>query len=171
MCTTASGRFPPRMGSLKVRRFWRTPPAGKVCPAVNSSPPKECRYQPRPNFFPSALMRRIVGKTKVYETSKSFNVRQRLVHTIKTSCLPKLICELNASPHKETLSEAERSLLSLIRDTSISTTAEVTSRYHFAAHMGQLIAGVDGTGCHNFYPSCPFPGLQVMSMMKKVQIR
>ncbi|XP_072156743.1 uncharacterized protein geko [Bemisia tabaci] len=103
--------------------------------------------------------------------SKSFNVRQRLVHTIKTSCLPKLICELNASPHKETLSEAERSLLSLIRDTSISTTAEVTSRYHFAAHMGQLIAGVDGTGCHNFYPSCPFPGLQVMSMMKKVQIR
>lgn len=57
------------------------------------------------------------------------------------------------------------------RETSISTTAEVTSKYHFAAHMGQLIAGIDGTGCHNFYPSCPFPGMQVLSMMKKIRIR
>jgi len=57
------------------------------------------------------------------------------------------------------------------RDTSISVTAEVTSKYHFAAHMGQLIAGVDGAGCHNFYPACPFPGLQVLHMMKKVKIR
>lgn len=56
------------------------------------------------------------------------------------------------------------------RETTISTTAEVTSKYHFAAHMGQLINGIDNTGCHNFYPACPFPGLQVMQMMKKVKI-
>lgn len=91
--------------------------------------------------------------------------------TIRNACLPKLICELNATPHKERLTEAEKSLLSLIRDTSISMTAEVTSKYHFAAHMGQLIAGVDGTGCHNFYPTCPFPGLKILQMMKKVKIR
>nr|CAD7266495.1 unnamed protein product [Timema shepardi] len=97
--------------------------------------------------------------------------RLRLMSTIKNSCLPKLICELNASPYREKLSESEKSLLSLIRDTSISVTAEVTSKYHFAAHMGQLIAGVDGAGCHNFYPSCPFPNMQVLNMMKKVRLR
>lgn len=39
----------------------------------------------------------------------------QLVSTIKNSCLPKLICELNASPHKEKLTDSEKSLLSLIR--------------------------------------------------------
>ncbi|EEB12278.1 conserved hypothetical protein [Pediculus humanus corporis] len=86
---------------------------------------------------------------------------------IKKACLPKLICELNATPHRERLTETEKYLLDLISDTSISMTAEVTSKYHFAAHMGQLIAGIEGTGCYNFYPSCPIPGLQVLQMMKK----
>lgn len=95
----------------------------------------------------------------------------QMLATIKNACLPKLICELNATPHKEKLTESEQSLLNLIRDTSMSTTAELTSKYHFAAHMGQLIAGVDGNGCHNFYPTCPFPGLQVLQMMKKVRMR
>ena len=27
------------------------------------------------------------------------------------------------------------------------------SKYGFAAHMGQLVRGIDGQGCHNFYPS------------------
>lgn len=97
--------------------------------------------------------------------------RTHLMNTMKHSCLPKLICELNAAPHREKLSESEKSLLALISDTTISTTAEVTSKYHFAAHMGQLISGVDGTGCHNFYPSCPFPGLQVLSMIKSIRLR
>ncbi|XP_022189931.1 uncharacterized protein LOC111048364 [Nilaparvata lugens] len=96
--------------------------------------------------------------------------RNQLVSTMKHVCLPKLICELNAGPHKEQLSEPERELLALISDTTIGTTAEVTSKYHFAAHMGQLIAGVDGTGCHNFYPTCPFPGLQVLNILKKVKL-
>nr|CAD7403816.1 unnamed protein product [Timema cristinae] len=103
--------------------------------------------------------------------NRATTARLRLMSTIKNSCLPKLICELNASPYREKLSESEKSLLSLIRDTSISVTAEVTSKYHFAAHMGQLIAGVDGAGCHNFYPSCPFPNMQVLNMMKKVRLR
>lgn len=61
--------------------------------------------------------------------------------------------------------------LFLFRDTTISTTAELTSKYHFAAHMGQLISGVDTNGCNYFYPQCPFPGLQVLQMMKKVRMR
>ncbi|XP_060537306.1 uncharacterized protein LOC132708765 [Cylas formicarius] len=97
--------------------------------------------------------------------------KSQILKTIKNACLPKLICELTATSQKEKLTETEKSLLALLRDTTISTTAELTSRYHFAAHMGQLIAGVDGNGCHNFYPTCPFPGLQVLQMMKKIRMR
>ncbi|XP_076175970.1 geko [Ptiloglossa arizonensis] len=97
--------------------------------------------------------------------------RSRIMTTIKTACLPKLICELTSFGHQDQLSEMERSLLSLIRDTSLSTMAEVPSRYHFAAHMGQLISGVEGQGCHNFYPTCPLPGSSVLSMMKKIRLR
>ncbi|KAL1493108.1 hypothetical protein ABEB36_011234 [Hypothenemus hampei] len=97
--------------------------------------------------------------------------RSQILQTIKNVCLPKLICELTAMPEKEKLTDTEKALLNLLRDTTISTTAELTSKYHFAAHMGQLIAGIDGNGCHNFYPTCPFPGLQVLQMMKKVRMR
>lgn len=97
--------------------------------------------------------------------------RTRMMTTIKTACLPKLICELTSSAHQDQLSEMERSLLNLIRDTSLSTLAEVPSRYHFAAHMGQLISGLEGQGCHNFFPSCPLPGSSVLNMMKKIRLR
>lgn len=97
--------------------------------------------------------------------------RARMMTTIKTACLPKLICELTSSVHQDQLSEMERSLLNLIRDTSLNTMAEVPSRYHFAAHMGQLISGLEGQGCHNFYPTCPLPGSSVLNMMKKIRLR
>jgi len=90
-----------------------------------------------------------------------------LASTLKNSCLPKLICELNAAPEKDKLTQKAKSLLQLIRDTSISMTAEVSSRYHFAAHMGQLISGVEGTGCHNFYPGCPLPSVKILSVITK----
>ncbi|KAK5639150.1 hypothetical protein RI129_011642 [Pyrocoelia pectoralis] len=106
-------------------------------------------------------------KLKTFASQKT---RAQIITTIKNACLPKLICELNASSEKDKLTESEKSLLSLIRDTSLTTTMELT-KYHFAAHMGQLISGVDGNGCHNFYPTCPFPGLQVLQMMKKVRVR
>lgn len=97
--------------------------------------------------------------------------RAKMMATIKTACLPKLICELTSSVRQEQLSEMERSLLNMIRSTSLSTMAEVPSRYHFAAHMGQLISGVEGQGCHNFYPTCPLPGVSVLNMMKKIRLR
>ncbi|XP_019872696.1 uncharacterized protein LOC109600940 [Aethina tumida] len=97
--------------------------------------------------------------------------KSQILQTIKNACLPKLICELTATPQKDKLTDSEKSLLTLLKDTSISTTAELTSKYHFAAHMGQLIAGIEGHGCHNFYPTCPFPGIQVLQMMKKVRMR
>ncbi|KAL1455633.1 hypothetical protein WDU94_009715 [Cyamophila willieti] len=98
------------------------------------------------------------------------SVKKKMISTMKNSCLPKLICELNASTNKDALTEGEKSLLRLIRETSISMTAEVTSKYHFAAHMGQLISGIDGNGCHNFYPSCPLAGVQILNMLKKDKV-
>lgn len=105
------------------------------------------------------------------EKDNAISRRAKMMATIKTACLPKLICELTSSVHQNQLSEMERSLLNLIRDTSLSTMAEVPSRYHFAAHMGQLISGLEGQGCHNFYPTCPLPGSSVLNMMKKIRLR
>ncbi|XP_043600499.1 uncharacterized protein LOC122575523 [Bombus pyrosoma] len=105
------------------------------------------------------------------EKENAISRRAKMMTTIKTACLPKLICELTSSVHQDQLSEMERSLLNLIRDTSLNTMAEVPSRYHFAAHMGQLISGVEGQGCHNFYPTCPLPGSSVLNMMKKIRLR
>ncbi|XP_003700862.1 geko [Megachile rotundata] len=105
------------------------------------------------------------------EKENGISRRARMMTTIKTACLPKLICELTSSVHQDQLSEMERSLLNLIRDTSLNTMAEVPSRYHFAAHMGQLISGLEGQGCHNFYPTCPLPGSSVLNMMKKIRLR
>lgn len=62
-------------------------------------------------------------------------------------------------------------ILFVYRDTSITATAEITSKYHFAAHMGQLISGVEGTGCHNFYPDCPLPGFRVSQLLKSVRFK
>lgn len=61
--------------------------------------------------------------------------------------------------------------LFVYRDTSITATAEITSKYHFAAHMGQLISGIEGTGCHNFYPDCPLPGFRVSQLLKSVRFK
>ncbi|XP_029177282.1 uncharacterized protein LOC114945306 [Nylanderia fulva] len=112
----------------------------------------------------------VVSKRDVDKNNVALR-RAKMMTTIKTACLPKLICELTSSVHQDQLSEMERSLLNLIRDTSLSTIAEVPSRYHFAAHMGQLISGIEGQGCHNFYPTCPLPGISVLNMMKKVRLR
>ncbi|XP_011876269.1 PREDICTED: uncharacterized protein LOC105566681 [Vollenhovia emeryi] len=112
----------------------------------------------------------VVSKADVDKNNVALR-RAKMMATIKTACLPKLICELTKSVHPDQLSEMERSLLNLIRDTSLSTLAEVPSRYHFAAHMGQLISGIEGQGCHNFYPTCPLPGISVLNMMKKVRLQ
>ncbi|GAB1869501.1 hypothetical protein CAJAP_10580 [Camponotus japonicus] len=112
----------------------------------------------------------VVSKKDVDKNNVALR-RAKMMATIKTACLPKLICELTSSVHQDQLSEMERSLLNLIRDTSLSTMAEMPSRYHFAAHMGQLISGIEGQGCHNFYPTCPLPSNSVLNMMKKVRLR
>ncbi|CAG7838167.1 unnamed protein product [Allacma fusca] len=99
-------------------------------------------------------------------------LKTHITSVMQQWCLPKLVCELHASmSDRSTLTEAERSLLSLIRETSLGSMGEVVSRYHFAAHMGQLLSGVDGNGCHNLYPNCPLSGNKLYHSEKRVLFR
>lgn len=41
--------------------------------------------------------------------------RSQILQTIKNACLPKLICELTATPERDKLSDTERNLISLLQ--------------------------------------------------------
>ncbi|KAK1131567.1 hypothetical protein K0M31_017853 [Melipona bicolor] len=49
------------------------------------------------------------------EKENAISRRAKMMATIKTACLPKLICELTSSVHQDQLNEMERTLLNLIR--------------------------------------------------------
>ncbi|XP_014236227.1 uncharacterized protein LOC106658682 [Trichogramma pretiosum] len=91
--------------------------------------------------------------------------REKLFAIMKAICLPKLVCELSRAAHEDHLTVVERSLLEVISDTSLNYGGEL-SKFHYAAHMGQLIRGIDNQGCHNFFPSCPLSSKQVLGMAK-----
>jgi len=101
------------------------------------------------------------------------NMRSQMTKVMQEWCLPKLVCELYASigERQTPISEAEQGLLTIIKDTSWSLSGDLTSKYHFAAHMGQLMQNVEGNGCYNFYPNCPLSGPKVLQMVKKVRFK
>ena len=37
--------------------------------------------------------------------------------------------------------------------------------------MGQLMRGVEGQGCHNFYPECPFSNQDVLQIAKRINFK
>jgi hypothetical protein len=37
--------------------------------------------------------------------------------------------------------------------------------------MGQLIRGIEGKGCHEFFPSCPFSGEDVRQIARKINLK
>lgn len=94
--------------------------------------------------------------------------KQAVINTITGHCLPKLVCQLYSLQNTETISDSERNLINLIGSSSLSG---YSSKYNFAAHMGQLIRGVEGTGCYNFYPGCPFSGQDVMQIAKRIKFK
>ena len=88
--------------------------------------------------------------------------------TITEHCLPKLVCELYAKEDMNSLVDTERSLMALIGASQLSMAGP--NKYHYAAHMGQLIRGFEGRGCHQFFPSCPFSGEDVRHIAKKIKL-
>ena len=55
-----------------------------------------------------------------------------------------------------------------LRSASLSGTP---SKYSFAAHMGSLMRGVEGQGCHNLYPECPFSNQDVTQIAKRINFK
>merc|ERR1711936_1359776 len=97
-----------------------------------------------------------------YKTSsdKLEEERERMFLQISEYCLPKLVCELHATlPGARSFTDSEKSLMALIGSSWLGATKP--SKYHYAAHFGQLIQGFEGNGCHNLYPMCPFSGEDV----------
>lgn len=122
---------------------------------------KDVRYDPS----------RVVSKNKKSldeaNPKKQISEEKRLHNVIAEHCLPKLVCELHRKSMEEfeSFSESEKNLISLIGATTISGTP---SKYHFAAHFGQLIRGIESQSCMNFYPQCPFSETDVRSIARKI---
>ena len=37
--------------------------------------------------------------------------------------------------------------------------------------MGQLVRGLEGTGCHNFFPDCPFSNQDVLQIARRINFK
>ncbi|XP_058461414.1 uncharacterized protein LOC131436611 isoform X2 [Malaya genurostris] len=102
--------------------------------------------------------------------------KERLKNSLREACLPKLLCEMAAKPNYS-LNVRERDLLSLIRSTTLSLTMAVSpTKWHFAAHMGQLLrdAGdslVTPMGCSHLWPSCPYSSKKLLKLSNVVQLK
>jgi len=101
-------------------------------------------------------------------SSRGGGTRKQVLSTITGYCLPKLVCQLHAMENRQDITESERNLIALVGSTGLTG---VPSKYSFAAHMGQLVRGLEGTGCHNFYPDCPFSNQDVMQIARRINFR
>ena len=59
----------------------------------------------------------------------------------------------------------------ILYDCRSSSISGHPSKYNFAAHMGQLVRGVEGHGCHQFYPECPFSNQMLMEIAKRINFK
>jgi len=95
--------------------------------------------------------------------------KERMFLQISEYCLPKLVCELHARlPGGNSFTDSEKSLMTLIGSSWLG--AVKPSKYHYAAHFGQLIQGYEGNGCDNLYPMCPFSGEDVQQIARKIPL-
>jgi len=94
--------------------------------------------------------------------------------TLREACLPKLLCEMASRPWNS-LTDKERDLLNLIKSTTMSLSVALSpTRWHFAAHMGQLLRSSDGGatfGCSQLWPTCPFSSKKLLSISTKFAFR
>jgi len=102
-------------------------------------------------------------------------VKSQLTDAIKESCLPKMLCEMASKP-EYMLTEKEKDLLHLIRSSTMSLAMNgAPSKWHFAAHMGELLryTGDDNSGpmgCANLWPNCPISSKKLMKLSYKVKL-
>ncbi|XP_031623398.1 uncharacterized protein LOC116340836 [Contarinia nasturtii] len=96
-----------------------------------------------------------------------------LANHMREACLPKLLCEIAAKP-SNVITEKEQNLLDLIRSTTLSFVWQYSTptKWHFAAHMGQLMRDtIDSfgraAGCSELWPQCPFNSATLLQLNKK----
>jgi len=94
--------------------------------------------------------------------------RKQVLSTITGYCLPKLVCQLYAMENRDRITDSERNLITLVGSAGVTGSP---SKYSFAAHMGQLVRGMEGTGCHNFYPDCPFSNQDVLQIARRINFQ
>lgn len=116
------------------------------------------------------------GKSSGSQSADLATHKEQLKNSLREACLPKLLCEMAAKPNYS-LNVRERDLLSLIRSTTLSLTMAVSpTKWHFAAHMGQLLrdAGdslVTPMGCSHLWPSCPYSSKKLLKLTNVVQLK
>ncbi|GAB0095672.1 uncharacterized protein DMENIID0001_110770 [Sergentomyia squamirostris] len=109
-------------------------------------------------------------------TATTYQISKRkLTQTLRESCLPKMLCEMAAKPNYS-LTDREKDLLTLIKSTTLTLAMAVApTRWHFAAHMGQLLRTGDamaGTiGCSHLWPQCPFSAQKLLQLSSKVSLK
>jgi len=70
--------------------------------------------------------------------------------------------------NRDRITDSERNLITLVGSAGLTGSP---SKYSFAAHMGQLVRGLEGTGCHNFYPDCPFSNQDVLQIARRINFQ
>ncbi|CAD7082770.1 unnamed protein product [Hermetia illucens] len=103
-------------------------------------------------------------------------LKARLAGAIRESCLPKMLCEMASRP-EYTLSDREKELLQLLKSTTMSLTMNgPPTKWHFAAHMGELMkytgdANSGPIGCASLWSQCPFSSKKLMKLTYKVNLK
>lgn len=100
--------------------------------------------------------------------TQGVGTRKQVLSTITGYCLPKLVCQLHAMDSRQHITDSERNLIALVGTGGLTG---APSKYSFAAHMGQLVRGLEGQGCHNFYPDCPFSNQDVLQIARRINFQ
>jgi len=116
----------------------------------------------------SKLYTRVNQHQKTADTQEEKQGVLDTLDTITSHCLPKLVCQLYSLTSRDEITDAERHLINIIGSVGVTGAA---SKYSYAAHMGQLVRGLEGQGCHNFYPCCPFSNTDVMELARRIYVK
>ncbi|KAK7070473.1 hypothetical protein SK128_004240 [Halocaridina rubra] len=103
------------------------------------------------------------GKSQIYIKTSAF-------HFDLHACLPKFICEIHAHAFSSDLTELEKDIIGLFRNYVIlEGPSSPVYTYQLAAHMGQLVTGLEPSPCRELYPSCPLSRPQLLDILRNIK--
>ncbi|XP_066950982.1 uncharacterized protein [Macrobrachium rosenbergii] len=103
------------------------------------------------------------GKSQIY-------IRTTAFHFDLHACLPKFICEIHAHHVSSDLTELEKDIIGLFRNyVVLEGPGSPVYTYQLAAHMGQLVTGLEPSPCQDLYPMCPLSRHQLLDILRNVK--